>query len=149
MFIESSTLLEFFNRIPELFTLHWIAFKVSLDIVGHTLSKFCNRTCADTIHVYESFMIELIDKGESIPEKVSNLELEFIMVFLCKTLSNLLYLILCSIDIVFDRRFTEPTIELTITLLKPEKSGESVHRLIVVFLLDVQITLPQDLHHLG
>ena len=67
-------------------------------------------------------MIETIDERKRIPEEITYFEFELIMVFLDKTLSNLLYLISCSIDIVFDRRFTEPTIELTITLLKPEKS---------------------------
>jgi len=94
MFIESSTLLEFFYGIPEFFTLHRITFEISLDIVGHALCKLGNSTCADTIHVYESFMVELVNQRKSIPEKVSNLELKFIMIFVRQTLSYLLNLIL-------------------------------------------------------
>jgi hypothetical protein len=67
-------------------------------------------------------VIETIDERKRIPEEIAHFELELIMVFLSKALSNLLYLISCSIDIIFDRRFTEPTIELTVTLLEPEKS---------------------------
>lgn len=99
-----------------------ISFKVSFDIVGHAFCKLGNSTCADTIHVYESFMIEPVNQRECIPEEITYFEFEFIVVFLGETLTNLLYLISSSINIVFDGRFTEPTIKLTVTLLEPEKS---------------------------
>jgi hypothetical protein len=67
-------------------------------------------------------MIEPIDEGECIPEKISHFELELIVIFFSQARSNLIYLISCSIDIVFDRRLTKPAVELTVTLLEPEKS---------------------------
>lgn len=92
--IESSTFLKFLHSIPELFTLHWIAFEISLDIVGHTFGKLGNSTSTYAIHVYESLVVEFIDERKSIPEKVSHFEFEFVMIFFGKTLSYLLYLIL-------------------------------------------------------
>lgn len=94
MLIKPSTFLEFFYGIPEFFALHRITFEISLNIVGHALCKLCNSTCTDAIHVYESFMVELIDQRKSIPEKVSYLELKFVMIFVREALSYLLNLIL-------------------------------------------------------
>ncbi len=68
MLVESSTFLEFFDGIPELFSLDWISFKISLDIVRHTFRKFGYGTSTDTIHIYQSFVIELIDERKGIPQ---------------------------------------------------------------------------------
>lgn len=134
-FIESSTFLKFFDGIPELFSLDWISFKISLDIVRHTFRKFRNGTSTDTIHIYQSFVIELIDERKRIPEEVTNFEFEFIMIFFRETLSYLLDLVLRSINIIINRRIGKPTIVLTVALLEPEKSGESVH----IFIVDKRI----------
>jgi hypothetical protein len=67
-------------------------------------------------------MIETINEREGIPEEITYFELKLIIVFLSKTLSNLLYLISSPVNIVFNRRFTKQTIKLTVTLLEPEKS---------------------------
>lgn len=94
VFVESSSFLKFFYCRPELFTGFWISLKISLDVVGHTFSKFGNSTSAHTIHIYESCMIELINERQSIPEEIAHFELEFVMIFFRETLSYLLYLIL-------------------------------------------------------
>lgn len=60
--IESTSFLEFFHGFPDVMASLHISFKVPLDIVGHTLCKFCHRTSADAIHVYESLVIETIDE---------------------------------------------------------------------------------------
>jgi len=67
-------------------------------------------------------MIELIDEREDIPEEVSDFELEFVIIFLMKTFFYLRNLIFCALDIIFSRRFNEPTIIVAIALLEPEKS---------------------------
>lgn len=77
-----------------------ISFEISLDDIGHPLCEFRNSTSTDTIHIYESFMIELIDEGKRIPEEISDFELQFVMICFGKTLADLSYLILRSIDVV-------------------------------------------------
>lgn len=76
-------------------------------------------------------MVELIDKRENIPEEVSYFELKFIIIFLMETFFYLGNLIFSAFDIVLSRRFSKPPIKFTVTLLEPEKSGESVHGIIV------------------
>lgn len=48
-------------------------------------------------------MVEAIDERECVPEQIAHFELELIVIFVSKTLTNLLYFILSSIDVVFQR----------------------------------------------
>lgn len=76
-------------------------------------------------------MVQFIDERKDIPEEISYLELEFVIIFLIQTLFYLRNLIFSSLDIILCRRLSKPTIIFTITLLEPEKSGESLHKTIV------------------
>jgi hypothetical protein len=67
-------------------------------------------------------VVKTVYEREHIPEEISDFELELIMIFLGETLPNLLYLIPCSINVVFNRRFTKPTVEFTVAFLEPEQS---------------------------
>lgn len=80
-----------------------ISFEVSFDIIGHPLCEFGNCPSTNAIHIYESLMVEAIDERECVPEQIAHFELELIVIFVSKTLTNLLYFILSSIDVVFQR----------------------------------------------
>ncbi len=108
-----------------------ISLKISIYDIGHTLGKFPNGTQTDTISVDQLLMIEFVYEWEDIPEEITHFELELIVIFLCQTLSYLLDFILRPIYIVADIRFRKPSIKLAISLLEPEKSGESLHGAIV------------------
>ena len=73
---HSSSFLEFLDCVPEFFAFHWISFKVSLDIVGHTFSEFSNSAGAHSLHIDQFLTIEFVDEGEDIPEEIADFEFE-------------------------------------------------------------------------
>lgn len=101
--VESSRLLKFLCLFPCLVAPLHISFEIPQDIIGHPLGKFCNSSSTHAIHIYQSLVVEAIDERERVPKEITDFELEFIMICLCETLTNLSYLILSSVNIVINR----------------------------------------------
>lgn len=70
------------------------------------------------------------------------------MIFFRETFSYLLNLVLRSINIVLYWRISKPTIVFTVALLEPEKSGNSVHGVIVEVSLLLQMKLTTFQQHI-
>lgn len=126
--IYSARFLEFFDHFPCCMPPLHIAFEFPIHDIRHTFSKFCDRTRTDSVDIDTSFVIELIDEREHIPEQIADFEFEFIVIFFVQACFDLSYLIFRAFDVVLSRRFCKPTVILTVLLLEPEKSGESVHK---------------------
>lgn len=125
--IYSSGFLKCFHTLPDFVPGCGVSLEVSKDIVGHTLRELRHGARADTIAVDQSFPVQLIDEGKHIPEEITDLELELIMITVAKRFPDLLDLSGSAIEIVGIVGFLKPTVEFPVAFLEPEKSGESAH----------------------
>lgn len=66
--IYSSSLLEFFDSIPEFFAFQWVSFEVALYIVWHTFGEFAYCTRTYSVNIDKFLMVELVDEREDVPE---------------------------------------------------------------------------------
>lgn len=120
--IDSSSFLEFFGSFPYLVSRIHISLKNPIHHIRHPLSKLGNCTSTDSVDIDAFFVVELMDEGEDIPEEISDLELQFIVIGISERIADFLNLVDGPIYVVVDRRLSEPTVVETIALLEPEES---------------------------